>query len=29
MENERIKVYVGRRSMCAGDDMNVPKNRVT
>ena len=24
MENERIKVYVGRRSMCAGDDMNVP-----
>ncbi|WP_373720999.1 hypothetical protein [Bacteroides heparinolyticus] len=24
MENEKIKVYVGRRSMCAGDDMNVP-----
>lgn len=24
MENERIKVYVGRRSMCAGDDMNAP-----
>lgn len=24
MENERIKVYVGRRSMSAGDDMNVP-----
>lgn len=24
MENEFVKVYVGRRSMCAGDDMNVP-----
>lgn len=24
MENERVKVYVGRRSMSAGDDMNAP-----
>lgn len=24
MENTQIKVYVGRRSMSAGDDMNVP-----
>lgn len=24
MDNERIKVYVGRRSMCAGDDMKAP-----
>lgn len=23
-ENERVKVYVGRRSMSAGDDMNAP-----
>ncbi len=27
MENEGIKVYVGRRSMCAGDDMNAPNMR--
>lgn len=27
MENEQTKVYVGRRSMCAGDDMNVPNMR--
>lgn len=24
MENQKIKVYVGRRSVCAGDDMNAP-----
>lgn len=24
MDNGRTKVYVGRRSMCAGDDMNAP-----
>lgn len=23
MENEPVKIYMGRRSVCAGDDVNV------